>query len=85
MALLIATQPLATDFSDPIVLLTLIQTIVLTLTMVVFIPSFRSRNVAIKDAAYQRALDDYTDSITMLVERPELGKLVDEMEREALA
>jgi len=49
--------------------------------MLVFILSFRSQNMAIKDAAYQKALDDYTASITMLVEKPELGKLVDEMGR----
>jgi hypothetical protein len=71
----------ATDITDPIVLMTLAQTVVLTLTMVVFIFSFRSQNLAIRDAAYQKALDDYTDSIAMLVERPELGKLIDEMGR----
>jgi hypothetical protein len=49
--------------------------------MVVFIFQFRSQNAAIRDAAYQKALDDYTASITMLVERPELGRLVDDVGR----
>ena len=49
--------------------------------MIVFILSFRSQNLSIKEAAYQKALDDYTASITMLVENPELGKLVDEVGR----
>ncbi len=53
--------------------------------MVVFILSFRSQNVAVKDAAYQKALDDYTSSITMLVERPELGELMDDIGRSQLA
>ncbi len=70
---------LATDISDPVVLLTLAQTVVLTLTMVIFIYSFRVQNLAIKDAAYQRAMDDYTNSIAMLVERPELAALVDQL------
>jgi hypothetical protein len=84
---------LAADITDPITLLTLAQTVILTLTMIIFILSFRTQNVAIKDAAYQRALDDYTDSISLLVEKPELGSIIDEMylqddphhpEREAL-
>ena len=52
--------------------------------MVVFILSFRSQNVAIKEAAYKNALTDYTGSITMLLERPELGPLMDEMGRALL-
>lgn len=70
---------MATDLTDPVVLLTLAQTVILTLTMVVFIMQFRSQNTAIKDSAYQKALDDYTSTISMLVERPELGDLVEEM------
>jgi len=72
---------LATDITDPIVLITLGQTIVLTLTLAIFIYQFRGQNQAIKDAAYQKAMDDYTASISMLVERPELGRLIDELGR----
>ncbi len=53
--------------------------------MVIFILSFRSQNLAIKEAAYQKALDDYTDSIKLLVERPELGTLMDDMGRAMVA
>jgi hypothetical protein len=47
--------------------------------MIVFIYQFRSQNLAIKDAAYQKALDDYTDSIALLVQKPELASLIDQM------
>jgi hypothetical protein len=47
--------------------------------MIVFIYQFRSQNMAIKDSAYQKALDDYTNSIALLVQKPELAALVDEM------
>ena len=70
---------MATDLSDPIIVLTIAQTVILTLTMVVFIFSFRSQNLAIKDAAYQKALDDYTASISMLAQSPDLRHLIDEM------
>lgn len=68
---------MATALSDPVVLLTLTQTVVLTLTMVVFILQFRSQNQATKDAAYEKAMDDYTNAISLLVERPELGGALD--------
>jgi hypothetical protein len=70
---------MATEITDPIVLFSLVQTVVLTLTMIVFIYQFRSQNMAIKDAAYQKALDDYSDSIALLVQKPELASLVDEL------
>ena len=67
--------------SDPAVWSTIAQTIVLTLTLVIFILSFRSQNQATKEAAYQKALDDYTDTMKMLVENPQLSKLPLEMAR----
>jgi hypothetical protein len=70
---------LTTDITDPLVLFTLGQTVVLTLTLVVFIFQFRSQNIAIKDAAYQKALDDYTNSIALLVEKPELAPIIDQI------
>jgi hypothetical protein len=47
--------------------------------MVIFIYQFRSQNEAIKDASYQKVLDDYTNSIAFLVEKPELAALVDQL------
>jgi len=67
--------------SDPVVWSTIVQTIVLTLTLVIFILSFRTQNMATREAAYQKALDDYTDTMKMLVENPVLSKLPLEMAR----
>ena len=74
---------MATALGDPIVLLTVAQTVILTLTMVVFIMSFRSQNLAIRDAAYQKALDDYAASISMLAQNPELGSILEDLGSEA--
>jgi hypothetical protein len=63
---------LAVDISDPIVFSTVVQTIVLTLTLLIFIFSFRSQNKALKEQAYQKVMDDYGDAMRMLSERPEL-------------
>ncbi len=69
------------DLTDPVVLSTIAQTTVLTLTLVIFILSFRSQNKAYKEGAYQQVLGDYTDSIRMLVEKPELSKFSAEIAR----
>jgi hypothetical protein len=47
--------------------------------MIIFIYQFRSQNLAIKDAAYQKAMDDYSDTIALLVQKPELSALVGQM------
>jgi len=46
--------------------------------MGVFILSFRRQNIAIKEAAYQSALTD-CDSIRLMLERTELGPVMDEV------
>ena len=48
----------------------------ITLTLMVFIFQFRSQEKAIKDAAYQNVQSHYTDYVRMLVEKPELTKLL---------
>ena len=63
------------DITDPVFLSTLAQTAVLTLTLVIFIMSFRTQNNANKEAAYQKILDDYTDAIRLSLEKPELSRL----------
>jgi len=60
------------DISDPTVWSTIVQTIVLSLTLVIFTLSFRSQNKAIQEQAYQKVMDDYGDAMRMLSERPEL-------------
>jgi hypothetical protein len=58
--------------TDPVVLSTIVQTAVVTLTLVIFILSFRSQNKAIQEQAYQKIMDDYGDAMRMLSDRPEL-------------
>ena len=72
---------LALDIIDPVSLSTIVQTAVLTLTLVIFILSFRSQNRANKEAAYQKVLDDYTDLIKMPVDKPELSRFQVELAR----
>ena len=60
------------DFADPAFWASIVQTIVITLTLVIFIFSFRSQNRAIREQAYERVLDDYGDALGMLLEKPEL-------------
>src|SRR5438132_14429385 len=60
------------DVSVLIVWSTIVQTIVLSLTLVIFALSFRSQNKAIQEQAYQKVMDDYGDAMRMLSERPEL-------------
>ena len=69
------------DISDPLVWSTVVQTVVVTLTLVIFILSFRTQNMATREAAYQKVLDDYTDTMKMLVENPILARLPLEMSR----
>ncbi len=69
------------DISDPTGWSTLVQTVVLTLTLAIFILTFREQNKATRESAYQKVLDDYTDSMKMLVENPILGRLPLEMAR----
>jgi hypothetical protein len=60
------------DITDPVVLSTIVQTSVVTLTLVVFIFSFRSQNKAIQEQAYQKVMDDYGDAIRRMSDVPEL-------------
>lgn len=61
-----------TSIDDPVVLSTIVQTAVVTLTLVVFILSFRSQNKAIQEQAYQKVLDDYGDAMRRMSDVPEL-------------
>jgi hypothetical protein len=54
-----------------------VQTVVISLTLLVFIFQFRSQEKAIKESAVQNVIGRYADYIRMLVERPELSKLLD--------
>ena len=60
--------------TDLIVWSTIVQTAVLTLTLVIFTLSFRSQEKSIKEQAYQKVMDDYGDIMQRLSETPELYK-----------
>lgn len=64
------------DSTDLIVIASVAQTVVITLTLLVFILQFRSQEKSIKEAAVQNVMGRYTDYIRMLVERPELAQLL---------
>lgn len=64
------------DSTTVILLATIAQTVVITLTLLVFIFQFRSQEKAIKESAVQNVMGRYTDYIRMLVEKPELTKLL---------
>ena len=70
-----------TDINDPVFWSTIIQTIVLTLTLLIFALSFRSQDKVAKESAYQKVLDDTTDAMKMLLTNPELGRIQTEMAR----
>jgi hypothetical protein len=72
------------DGFDIVAIATLGQTIVLTVTLIVFILQLRSQTKAIKDAAYQSVLDDYNDIIRTQIHRPEIGELLDDLVRPGL-
>ena len=70
---------MATDLADPLTIVSIAQTAVLAVTMVIFIYQFRSQERAIKDASYQKALDDYTNMIGLLAQKPDLASLIDQL------
>jgi hypothetical protein len=69
------------DIADPVVIATIVQTIVITLTLIIFIMSFRSQNKSIQEQAYQKLLDDYNDAMKTMMERPELYQLWVDLQR----
>lgn len=62
------------DITTLIVISTVTQTIVITITLIVFILQFRSQEMAIKEASYQGLLGRYNDFIRSVVENPELAR-----------
>ena len=65
---------MAVDITDPNIWSPIVQTVVLTLTLVIFIMSFRSQEKSIHEQAYQKVMDDYSDIIRMMSQTPELYK-----------
>jgi len=63
------------DATDPVVITSIVQTVVITLTLAVFIFQFRSQERSIKEAAVQNVMGRYTDYVRMLVDNPKLSPL----------
>ena len=59
-----------------IILTSLVQTIVITLTLLILIFQFRSQEKAIKESSYQNLMGRYNDFMLTQAEKPELNKLL---------
>jgi len=64
------------EATEIIVLTSLVQTVVITLTLLVFIFQFRSQERAIRESSYQNLMGRYNDFMMMQAEKPELNKLL---------
>jgi hypothetical protein len=64
------------DSTDLIILTSVVQTVVISLTLLVFIFQFRSQEKSIKEAAVQNVMGRYTDYVRMLVENPQLARFL---------
>ncbi len=74
------------DATTLIVISTLVQTLVITVTLIVFVMQFRSQEKAIKEASYQGLMGRYNDFITTMVDKPVVAKLLmDESLRETVS
>jgi hypothetical protein len=58
------------------VISTIVQTFVITVTLIVFVMQFRSQEKAIREASYQGLMGRYNDYITGIVENPTLGRIL---------
>ena len=64
------------EATEIVVLTSLVQTAVITLTLLVFIFQFRSEERAIKESSYQNLMGRYNDFMMVQAEKPELSKLL---------
>jgi hypothetical protein len=64
------------EATEVIVLTSLVQTVVITLTLLVFIFQFRSEERAIQESSYQNLMGRYNDFMMVQAEKPELSKLL---------
>lgn len=62
------------DATSLIVISTVVQTVVISVTLFVFILQFRSQERAVREASYQGLMGRYNDFISTLVEKPELAR-----------
>lgn len=72
----VASHTHLVDTTTLIVVSTIAQTVVITITLVVFIFQFRSQEKAIREASYQGLMGRYNDLVHTLVEKPETAILL---------
>jgi len=65
------------DSTDLIIITSVVQTVVITLTLAVFIFQFRSQEKSVRESSVANVMGRYTDYIKMLVEKPELARFLD--------
>ena len=64
------------DATTLVVLSAIVQTIVITVTLIVFVMQFRSQEKAIRESSYQGLMGRYNDFIRSMVEKPVLAKFL---------
>jgi hypothetical protein len=64
------------DATSLIAISTIAQTVVITITLIVFVMQFRSQEKSIREASYQGLMGRYNDFIRSLVDRPELSRFL---------
>jgi hypothetical protein len=72
-----SAQRALVDSTDLIIITSVVQTVVITLTLVVFIFQFRSQEKSNREAAVANVMGRYTDYVGRLVDRPELASILD--------
>ena len=70
------------EATEIIILTSLVQTVVITLTLLVFIFQFRSQERSTKESSYQNLMGRYNDFMLMMAEKPEVNKLLRDQLRE---
>ena len=61
------------DTTTLVVISTLVQTVVISITLIVFVLQFRSQERAIRESSYQGLISRYNDLISSLADKPDLA------------
>jgi hypothetical protein len=68
--------PALVDQTTLIVISTIVQTVVITLTLIIFTLSFRSQEKATREASYQGLMGRYNDLIATIADKPDIIKIM---------
>jgi len=61
------------DTTTLVVISTLVQTVVISITLIVFVLQFRSQERAIRESSYQGLISRYNDLVSSLADKPDLA------------